>query len=169
MAQLNWELWYAIFILRYKLMASLLFSRRLSVCSYVRPSYVIPVSEVPIPSNMSVALNLCFLCNLGSPNQSNSIRIKTRHAPDTTTLQLLFKISWKYLQWLQRYGADTICDRQTERQITTGIQYVKIVSGFGGEVVWKCLDRQTTEPILPITPPSPTPTPLQASDLKNRS
>ena len=55
----------------------------------VRSSDMIPVPELQIhvPSNMSVALNLCFLCNLGSPSQSSSIRRKTCHALKTATPQ----------------------------------------------------------------------------------
>ena len=55
--------------------------------SSVRRSDMIPVLEVQIPSNMSAALNLCFLCNLGSPSQSSSIRTKTFYAPNTATLR----------------------------------------------------------------------------------
>ena len=64
-----------------------MFSQRLSVCSSVRPSTTIPVSEVLTPSNMAVALNLCFLCYLGLPSQSSSVRKKTCQAPNTATLQ----------------------------------------------------------------------------------
>ena len=48
-----------------------------------------PVSELQIhvPSNMSVAMNLCILSSLGTPNQRSSFRRKTRHAPNTTTSQ----------------------------------------------------------------------------------
>ena len=53
----------------------------------VRPSDMIPVSAVQILSNMSVALNLCFLCNLGSPSQSSSVQKQARQAPNTATLQ----------------------------------------------------------------------------------
>ena len=53
----------------------------------IRPPDIIPVSEVQIPFNKSVALNLCFLCNLGSPSQNSSIRRKTCHAPYAATLQ----------------------------------------------------------------------------------
>ena len=41
-----------------------MFSQQLSVCLSVRPSNMTPVLEVLIPFNMSVAWNLCFLCNL---------------------------------------------------------------------------------------------------------
>ena len=33
------------------------------------------------------SLTLCFLCNLGLPSQSSSIRRKMCHAPNTATLQ----------------------------------------------------------------------------------
>ena len=53
----------------------------------VRLSDMIQVPEVQILHNMSVALNLCFVCNPGSPSQSSSIRRKTCHAPNTATPQ----------------------------------------------------------------------------------
>ena len=40
-----------------------------------------------IPPNMSAALDICCLFYVGSPSQSSSIRRKTRHAPDTATLE----------------------------------------------------------------------------------
>ena len=49
----------------------------------VRPSDMIQVSEV----HKSLVLNLCFLCNSGSPSKSISIRKKTRHASNTASLQ----------------------------------------------------------------------------------
>ena len=57
-----------------------MFSQRLSMCPSV-------VSEVQVPSNISVAPNLCFLCNLGLPRQVSSIRMKTCHAPNTASPQ----------------------------------------------------------------------------------
>ena len=36
---------------------------------------------------MSVALNVCFRCNLGSQSQKSSVRRKTCHGPNTATLQ----------------------------------------------------------------------------------
>ena len=55
----------------------------------VRPSDSAPISEVQIPSIMSVAPNLCFLCNVESPslNTSKTIRRKTCYAPNTATLK----------------------------------------------------------------------------------
>ena len=64
-----------------------LFSKRQSVCLSARSSDMIPVSAVQVPSNMSIALTLCFLCNLGSPSQSSSVRRKMCQAPNTATLQ----------------------------------------------------------------------------------
>ena len=40
-----------------------------------------------ITTQMYVALNLCFLCNLGLPSQGSSFRRKTCHAPNTATPQ----------------------------------------------------------------------------------
>ena len=54
--------------------AEILFSK----CLYVCPS---------VPSNMSVALNLCFSCYLRIPSQNSFIRKKTCHAPNTVTFQ----------------------------------------------------------------------------------
>ena len=62
-----------------------MFSQRLSMSPSICQSNTSPVPEVQIPSNMSVALKLCFLCNLGSPSQSSSIRRKTCHASNTAT------------------------------------------------------------------------------------
>ena len=60
-----------------------------SICGSVHPSVdMIPVLEMQIPSNLSVAPNLCFLCNLGAPTQCSSILMKTCRAPNTVTLQL---------------------------------------------------------------------------------
>ena len=50
---------------------------------------MIQVSEVQIPSNLSVALNLCFLGKLGSPTQGSFILIKTRHGPNTAIALLV--------------------------------------------------------------------------------
>ena len=59
-----------------------MFTQRLSMSPSICQSNTSPVPEVQIPSNMSVALKLCF-CNLGSPSQSSSIRRKTCHASNT--------------------------------------------------------------------------------------
>ena len=64
-----------------------LFSKRLSVCLSARSSDMIPVSEVQVPSNMSIALTLCFLCYLGSSSQCSSVRRKMCQSPNTATLQ----------------------------------------------------------------------------------
>lgn len=53
-----------------------MFSQRLSV--FVRRSNTIPISEVQMPSNVSVALNLCRVAQSGK---------KTRQAPNRATLQ----------------------------------------------------------------------------------
>ena len=58
-----------------------------SVYPCVRLSDMIPVSELPIPFNMSVALNLHFLCILGLPSKGSSNLRKTCPAPNITTLQ----------------------------------------------------------------------------------
>ena len=62
----------------------IMFFQRLSVYPSVRPSvgYDSSLRGANIP-NMSVALNLCFLCNQGSPSQSSSDRRKTCHSPNT--------------------------------------------------------------------------------------
>ena len=64
-----------------------LFSERLSVCLSARSSDMIPVLEVQVPSNMSIALTLCFLCYLRSSSQSSSVRRKMCQSPNTATLQ----------------------------------------------------------------------------------
>ena len=48
--------------------------------------FVGPVSEMQIPSNLSVTLNLCSLCNLGAPTQCSPILMKTYCAPNTVNL-----------------------------------------------------------------------------------
>ena len=53
----------------------------------VRPSDMTPGSEVQIQSDMPVALNFCFLCNLRSLSHGSSIRRKIWHAPNTATHQ----------------------------------------------------------------------------------
>ena len=77
-----------------------MFSHCLSVCTSVRSSSMIPVSEVQIPSDMSVALNLFCLCNLGSPCQGSFVRREPCHAPNKATLQHESSI---------RTNRDTIC------------------------------------------------------------
>ena len=56
------------------------------MCPSIRPLDMIPVSEMQIQFNLSVALKLCFLCYHGSPSQSTFVRRKTCHA----SVQLLF-------------------------------------------------------------------------------
>ena len=60
-----------------------------SVYPCIHPSNRIPISEVQIPSNMSAALNPCFLCNVESPslNTSSTIRRKTCYTPNIATLK----------------------------------------------------------------------------------
>ena len=57
-----------------------------NLCPFIRPLDMIPVSEVQIPFNLSVALKLCFFCYHGSSSQITSVRRKTSHA----SVQLLF-------------------------------------------------------------------------------
>ena len=64
-----------------------MFSRWLSVCLSVRLTDMMPVSEADEDTTHHVALNLCRLFYLGSPNQGSSIRRKTRHAPNTSMLR----------------------------------------------------------------------------------
>ena len=59
-----------------------------SIHVYVHPSTVIAVQEVQIPFNMSIPLNLCFLCNLRLPSRRSSIRRK--HV--TLHIQLFFSM-----------------------------------------------------------------------------
>ena len=56
------------------------------MCPSIRTLDRIPVSEMQIPFNLSIAQKLCFLCYHGSPSQSTSVRRKTCHA----SVQLLF-------------------------------------------------------------------------------
>ena len=56
------------------------------MCPSIRTLDMIPVSEVQIPYNFSVALKLRFFCYHGSPSQSTSVRRKICHA----SVQLLF-------------------------------------------------------------------------------
>ena len=60
----------------------------------VRPSGMIPVSEVQIQSDMSVALNFCFLYNLRLLSHGSSMRRKTWHAPNTATHQQRIELSF---------------------------------------------------------------------------
>ena len=61
-----------------------MFSQYLTVCPSIE--YGSSFRDA-ITTQMYVALNLCFLCNLGLPSQGSSIRKKTCHAPNTSTLQ----------------------------------------------------------------------------------
>ena len=70
-----------------------------NLCPSIRPLDMIPVSEVQIQFNVSVALKLCFFCYHGSSSQSTSARRKTSHA----SVQLLFGMVAKKSSYEESY------------------------------------------------------------------
>ena len=74
------RLWCAIIIPRHTLVARYCFPNIYPVRMSVRSSDMFRASKEQMPFNMSKALNLSFLCKLGSPSQSSSFRRKTCRA-----------------------------------------------------------------------------------------